>query len=93
MSNDICKLLIQNRHIVESFKIMDDIDIGYAIHMLNIPVKILDYCFIINLNEFENKKQNIENKDFIAYKIKQTDRSNNNESIIMQNTVNILYNM
>lgn len=89
MSNDVCKLLIKNRNIAESFKNMDDIDIGYTMHTLNIPIKLLECCTINNPTDFEVKKNN-GNHDFVIYRVKQSD-DRTTEHIIMQNIVNSIY--
>lgn len=36
MSLDVAKILLQNRQIAESVKVMDDVDIGYTINKLKI---------------------------------------------------------
>jgi len=93
MSNDICNILIKNRNITESFKNMDDIDIGYTMHLLNIQPIRIEPCFINCLEDFETKKNNIENKEFIFYRVRQTtqfDRENN-EYKIMKDIIEIIY--
>jgi len=39
MTPDVANILLQNRNIAESVKIMDDVDIGYTLSRLNIPLK------------------------------------------------------
>lgn len=46
MTSDVAKLLIENRQIAESVKVMDDVDIGYALNKLGIecsPGKRTDF--------------------------------------------------
>ena len=40
MTPDVIKLLIENRHIAESVKIMDDVDIAFTMKKLNIPLTL-----------------------------------------------------
>lgn len=35
-SHDVCQLLLQNKHLVYEPKLIDDVDIGYALYRLNI---------------------------------------------------------
>lgn len=38
MSSDVAKLLIDNRNIAERVGVMDDVDIGYTMNKLGIPI-------------------------------------------------------
>jgi hypothetical protein len=46
MSFDVCRNLIQNRSYAENIKIIDDVDIGYTMKKLNIPLINLPRCDI-----------------------------------------------
>ena len=91
MSRDIVSLLLENRVIAESFKNMDDIDIGYAMHQLNIPIIEFRYCLIDSMKSFENNKEEILKKNAIFYRAKSETDDRSDEPVYMQKIVNILY--
>lgn len=92
MSNDICKLLIKNRNITESFKDMDDTDIGYTMHQFNIPLLEINYCYIYSMSSFENNLNSIMNKEHFFYRAKSESNDRLDEPIYMKKIVDIIYN-
>ena len=47
MSLDVAKLLVENRSIAESVKIIDDVDIGYTLYKIGIECSLgkrTDFC-------------------------------------------------
>ena len=93
MSNDVCKILIDNRTITESFKNMDDIDIGYTMHCLNIPHIHKKYYDITSLSDFEEKYDIVKKKEELYYRAKCCDQYRDTEPIYMRKIANLLYNL
>lgn len=92
MSNDICKLIIENRKTAESFKIIDDIDIGYAISHFNIPILSKEFLIVSSLADFEQKREIIKTRQEIFYRAKSSTENRVDESIYMRKIVNLIYN-
>ena len=93
MSNDVCKLLVENRNIAESFKNMDDIDIGYTMNQLNIPILPINYFVVNSMMDFKEKQNTIKQREHIFYRCKCNDENRHDEPIYMSNIVNLLYNI
>jgi len=91
MSNDICKLLLENRNIAESFKNVDDIDIGYTFHLLNIKNSNINLCIINSFSNFEKQKNIIINKEYIFYRSKSILDDRSDEPLYMKEIVNLIY--
>jgi len=91
MSRDVCQLLLENRHIAESFKNMDDIDIGYTMNQLNISILPFQYGKIDSLANFEETKEFIKQKDVIFYRAKSSSHDRSEEPIYMKKIVELLY--
>lgn len=91
MSNDVCQLLLKNRQIAESFKNMDDIDIGFAMNQLNISIIPFQYGKIDSLENFEETKEFIKQKDIIFYRAKSSYHDRSDEPLYMKKIVEILY--
>jgi hypothetical protein len=93
MSNDVCKLLIENRETAESFKNMDDIDIGYTLNLLNIPQIFYHYYDVTSLSSFEDNYDEIKKKEQLFYRTKCSEDNRDSEPIYMRKIVNLLYNL
>lgn len=91
MSRDVCGLLLENRATAEGFKNMDDIDIGYTMHTLGIPILPIHYCPIESLSEFEEKKSSIRWDEPIFYRAKQTSGNRDEEPVYMEKIVRLVY--
>jgi len=91
MSRDVVKRLLENRTIAESFKNMDDIDIGYTMHQLNIPIIRFHYGEVDSMENFEKNKENIKMKQTIFYRGKSSSTDRSDEPIYMQKVVDLLY--
>jgi hypothetical protein len=93
MSIDICELLLQpeNRTITENFKIVDDIDIGYCMHVCNIPILPLQLYEINSMEQFNNSISHIKEKKYVFYRAKSGSGNRQDEPEYMQLIVNILY--
>jgi hypothetical protein len=91
MSNDICQLLIKNRTIAESFNNMDDIDIGYTMHTLNIPILPINYAGVDSLSDYEQKKSTIQWNEPIFYRAKSISDNREDEPIYMDKMVRHIY--
>lgn len=91
MSIDTCKLLVDNRNMAESFKNMDDIDIGYTMNQLNIPILPINYYDVNSMVDFEEKQNMIKNREQIFYRCKCNTENRDDEPIYMSKIVKLLY--
>lgn len=82
LSQDVAKLLIENRELVESIKIIDDVDIGFALKKLGIQHSEGNRIQIRDREMYNNFTYN--SKEY-QYRIKWNDRSRFFEEIeVMQ---------
>jgi len=93
MSNDICKLIIENRIAAESFNIIDDIDIGYALSQFNIPVLRKEVYTVSSLTEFEEKQDIIKKKEELFYRAKTYTENRAYEATHMRKILNLIYGL
>jgi hypothetical protein len=91
MSNDVCKLIIENRKTAESFKIIDDIDIGYALSKINIPILSKEFLIVSSLADFEQKREIIKTRREIFYRAKSSTENRVDESTYMLKIMNLIY--
>ena len=93
MSRDVCELLLEptNRKIAEDFKNMDDIDIGYVMHTLNIPLLGIEYCKVNSIVELHNSLPIINDKTHIFYIVKSSSENREEEPECMRNIISIIY--
>jgi hypothetical protein len=91
MSNDICNLLLKNRHITESFKDMDDTDIGFTMNTLHIPLLFIKYFEVNSITDFDEKKGIINDRKSVFYRTKSIDNERIGESIYMRKIADIIY--
>ena len=91
MSRDVGERLISNREIAESFKNMDDIDIGYTMHQLGIPIIQYYYCLIHSMESFNENREKIARKEAIFYRAKSRTEDRSDEPEYMQKIVDLLY--
>lgn len=91
MSNDVCKLLLENRSMAESFKNMDDIDIGYTMYMLKIyPIPIYDVLVIDSISALEQHIDNIQSKKNMYYRCKNKDSERKDECECMKRILSMI---
>jgi len=91
MSRDVCEKLIYNREIAESFKNMDDIDIGYTMDQLQIPIIQYYYCLIDSMESFNENREKIARKEEIFYRAKSCTEDRTDEPEYMQKIVDLIY--
>lgn len=91
MSRDICQRLLENREIAESFKNMDDIDIGYTMDKLHIQIVQYYYCLIDSQEVFDQNREKIARKEAIFYRAKSRTIDRTDEPKYMQQIVDLLY--
>jgi hypothetical protein len=78
MSNDVAKLLIDNRNIAESVCIVDDVDIGYTMDKLGVPFSLGKRTDFYSMNMYLN---HIYDTDTYHYRIKWNDSSKRLEEV------------
>jgi hypothetical protein len=91
MSNDICNLLVKHRSTAETFKNMDDIDIGYTMHTLNVPILPINYYDVNSLSDFEEKQSIVNWNEHIFYRAKCCTENRDDEPIYMSKMVKLIY--
>jgi len=85
MSKDVATLLLENRTITESFKEIDDVDIGYTMHLLKVPIQMIYFC------NWEKSIDIAESRSHIFYRMKQEDINRENEPVLIEKLLSILY--
>lgn len=106
MSIDVCKKLIENREYTESIKIIDDVDIGYTMNKLNIPLKSIPRCDIYPSEPSIRKKplslansliKNVDTiniNNYFQYRIKHFDPlKRSKEKIVVEKLLKKIYNI
>jgi hypothetical protein len=73
MSQDVAKLLVKNRVLLNHSNVIDDVDIGYVLGKLNVP---LTTGFRHDFYSMSMFKEYTFNKDVYHYRFKWDDRSN-----------------
>jgi hypothetical protein len=46
MSMDICRMLLLNKELVYSVKLIDDVDIGYTLHQRGVVTSYIPWCYV-----------------------------------------------
>lgn len=87
ITTDIAKLLLESRAVAESVKIIDDVDIGYTMAKLNIPIYPARRINFLSRSDYLNYKINY---DDYHYRIK-IDSSRNDEIPIMNDLYQLIY--
>lgn len=92
MSRDICELLLEptNRTLVENFKNMDDIDIGFLMHYHNIPLIGTSHYIVDSLDRFNSSISIIHERNYIFYRVKNSG-NREDEAECMRQIISILY--
>jgi len=85
MSKDIATLLLENRTITESFPDVDDINIGYTMHCLGVPIKLIYFC------DWEKSIDCAKSKSNFFYRMKQEGTDRENEPALIEKLLSILY--
>jgi len=72
LSKDVCEILVDpvNRHLVQTVCHMDDVDIGYCLNTLEIPILPLDYCTISSIKGLQENEYIIKERKHIFYRVK-----------------------
>jgi hypothetical protein len=83
MSKDVAVLLLENRAITESFRDIDDVDIGYTMYQLGVQIQLIYFC------GWENCMDCVEKRSHFFYRMKQEDREN--EHILIEKLLSVLY--
>jgi hypothetical protein len=83
MSKDVATLLLENRAITESFRDIDDVDIGYTMHSIGVPIQLAYFC------GSDNYLDSAESRSHYFYRMKQEDRDN--EPVLIERLLSILY--
>jgi hypothetical protein len=94
MSKDVCEMILEptNRQMVENFKNMDDIDIGYLMYYHHIPIIGMKYYIIDSLDQFNNSISIIHERKYIFYRVK-NHGNRENEAECMRQIISILYSI
>jgi hypothetical protein len=93
MSIDVCELLLlpEKQKIAKEFKVMDDIDIGYSLHVSGIYLTPFEYFKVNSLYKFHQFESNIQSRKYLCYRAKSESKNRNEEPECMENIVKILY--
>ena len=83
MSKDVAVLLLENRAITESFRDIDDVDIGYTMYQLGVQIQLIYFC------GWESCMDCVEKRSHFFYRMKQEDREN--EHILIEKLLSVLY--
>jgi hypothetical protein len=73
MSPDVAKLLVKHRHLLNHSNVIDDVDIGYVLGKLNVPLTTGYRHDFYSMSMF---KECTFNKDVYHYRFKWDDKSN-----------------
>jgi hypothetical protein len=85
MSKDVATLLLENRTITESFPDVDDINIGYTMHCLGVPIQVFYYC------NWEKSLDCAKSRSNFFYRMKQEYIDREDEPILIEKLLSILY--
>jgi hypothetical protein len=85
MSKDVATLLLENREITESFPDVDDINIGYTMHCLGVPIQLIRFFYWDKCIDF------VKSDSHFFYRMKQENSDRENEPILIQKLLSVLY--
>lgn len=93
MSIDVCALLLlpEKQKIAKEFNIMDDIDIGYVLHLSGIYLTPFQYFKVDSLDKFYQLESTIQARNYVCYRAKSESENRREEPEYMQKIVDILY--
>ena len=95
MSIDVCELLLlpEKQKIAKEFNNMDDIDIGYTLHISGIYLTPFEYFKVNSLHQFYQFESTIQSKKYLCYRAKSESKNRNEEPECMKNIVKLLYTL
>ena len=85
MSKDVATLLLENRAITESFRDIDDVDIGYTMYTIGVPIQPIYIC------SWDKCIDSAESKSHFFYRMKQDHNNRENEPGLIEKLLSILY--
>jgi len=85
MSKDVATLLLENRGITESFRDIDDVDIGYTMYTMGVPIQPVYFCC------WDKCIDSAESRSHFFYRMKQEGSNRENEHILIEKLLSILY--
>ena len=85
MSKDVATLLLENRAITESFRDIDDVDIGYTMYSIGVPIQPIYFC------SWDKCIDSVESRSHFFYRMKQEENDRENEPILIEKLLSILY--
>lgn len=85
MSKDVATLLLENRAITESFRDIDDVDIGYTMYTIGVPIQVVYFC------SWDKCIDSAESKSHFFYRMKQDHNNRENEPGLIEKLLSILY--
>lgn len=92
MSIDVCALLLlpEKQKIAKEFNNMDDIDIGYTLHVSGIYLTPFEYFKVDSLDQFYQFESTIQSRNYICYRAKSESENRKEEPECMQKIVKLL---
>ena len=75
LSRDVVEIILDpvNRPLLQTVCHVDDVDIGYCLNTLEIPILPLDCCNISSIKELQENESVIKERKHIFYRVKFTD--------------------